>query len=127
MKGVAGIGQSKEVYEESDLALIDDISWQSSLASSAVAAAKDVRKAVRVACTASNAKGAASAAVFAVQNVCDNRGFSSIDAARAAQTRASIAQSHAIHVPVVEHEANSVKRHVELELANDVKCWNIHR
>jgi hypothetical protein len=97
------------------------------LANSAVAAAEDVRKAVRVSRTASNAKAAASAAAFAAQNVCETGDFASIDEARAAQTRASIAQSHAIHAAVVDHEAKSVKKRAALALANDVKCWNIHR
>jgi hypothetical protein len=92
-----------------------------------VTAAEDVRKAVRVSRTAANAKAAASAAAFAAQGVCEAGGFASIDEARAAQTRASISQSHAIHAAVVEHEAKSVKRRAALALANDVKCWNIHR
>lgn len=104
-----------------------DLSWQASLAASAVAAAEDVRKAVRVSKTASSAKAAASAAAFSAQTVCESGEFSSMDEARAAQTRASISQSHAIHAAVIEHEANSVKRRAALALAHDVKCWNIHR
>lgn len=127
LKGVSGIDQSNEVYEESDLALIDDVSWQASLANSAVSAAEDVRSAVRAAKTAENAKDAASAAAFAAQSVCDAGGFPSIDEARAAQTRASIAQSHAFHAAVVDHEAKAVKRRATLALAHDVKCWNVHR
>lgn len=50
-----------------------------------------------------------------------------MDEARAAQTRASIAQSHAIHAAVVEHEADSFRRRSTLALANDVKSWNSHR
>lgn len=50
-----------------------------------------------------------------------------MDEARAAQTRSSIAQSHAIHAAVVEHEANTAKRRAALALAHDVKCWNVHR
>jgi hypothetical protein len=63
---------------------------------------------------------------LAAQKACDAR-FSNIDEARAAQTRASIAQSHAIHAAVVEHEAKSAKRRATLALANDVKVWNVHR
>jgi hypothetical protein len=58
---------------------------------------------------------------------CDKGTFSNIDEARASQTRASIAQSHAIHAAVVEHEAKTVKRRATLALAHDVKCWNAHR
>jgi hypothetical protein len=104
-----------------------DISWQTSLASAAVAAAEDVRSAVRIHRTAANAKAAASSASMIAQNACANGDFNTMDEARAAQTRASIARSHAIHAAVVEHEAKTVKRRATLALANDVKCWNVHR
>jgi hypothetical protein len=104
-----------------------DISWQTALANSAVSAAEDVRSAVRAARTAENAKAAASAAAYAAQTICDAGGFPTIDEARGAQTRASIAQSHAFHAAVVEHEAKAVKRRATLALAHDVKCWNVHR
>jgi hypothetical protein len=103
------------------------VSWQTALASSAVSAAEDVRSTVRAARTAANAKAAASSAAFAAQTACESGKFNSIDEARAAQTRASIAQSHAIHSAVVEHEAKTVKRRATLALAHDVKCWNVHR
>jgi hypothetical protein len=115
------------VFEESDLGLIDDISWQTALAHSAVSAAEDVRAAVRAARTAASAKSAATSAAKVAQAACDKGKFANVDEARAAQTRASIAQSHAIHAAVVEHEAKTVKRRATLALAHDVKCWNIHR
>ena len=90
-------------------------------------AAEDVRAAIRVARTASNARAAASSAALTAQTACERDEFANIDEARAAQTRASIAQSHAIHAAVVEHEANTVKRRATLALANDVETWNIHR
>jgi len=126
LKGASGLCQSREIAEESDLELIDDVSWQSALASSAVSAAEDVRSTVRAARTAANAKAAADAAAFTAHSACDGN-FASIDEARAAQTRASIARSHAIHAAVVEHEANTAKRRAALALAHDVKCWNVHR
>jgi len=86
-----------------------------------------VRSTVRAARTAANAKAAADSAAFAAQNACDAGNFQNIDEARAAQTRSSIAQSHAIHAAVVEHEANTAKRRAALALAHDVKCWNVHR
>jgi hypothetical protein len=92
-----------------------------------VVAAEDVRSAVRVSRTAANAKAAASSASFTAQTNCETGDFATIDEARAAQTRASIAQSHAIHAAVVEHEAKTVKRRATLALAHDVKCWNVHR
>lgn len=104
-----------------------DLSWQTALATSAVAAAEDVRAAIRVARTASNARAAASSAALTAQTACERGEFANIDEARAAQTRASIAQSHAIHSAVVEHEAKTVKRRATLALANDVEAWNIHR
>lgn len=86
-----------------------------------------MRSTVRAARTAASAKTAASAAAMAAQRACENGKFSSVDEARAAQTRASIAQSHAIHAAVVEYEANTAKRRAALALAHDVKCWNAHR
>ncbi|KAL3923390.1 MAG: hypothetical protein SGILL_001683 [Bacillariaceae sp.] len=127
LKGVSGIEQSREVFEESDLALVDDISWQTALAHSAVSAAEDVRSTVRAARTATNARTAAASAAEDAQAACEKGKFANIDEARAAQTRASISQSHAIHAAVVEHEAKTVKRRATLALAHDVKCWNIHR
>jgi hypothetical protein len=85
-----------------------------------------VRSTVRAARTAANAKAAADSAAFVAQSACEGA-FGSIDEARAAQTRSSIAQSHAIHAAVVEHEANTAKRRAALALAHDVKCWNVHR
>eukprot|EP00531_Pseudo-nitzschia_arenysensis_P017415 CAMPEP_0116136040 /NCGR_PEP_ID=MMETSP0329-20121206/11509_1 /TAXON_ID=697910 /ORGANISM="Pseudo-nitzschia arenysensis, Strain B593" /LENGTH=1106 /DNA_ID=CAMNT_0003630875 /DNA_START=496 /DNA_END=3816 /DNA_ORIENTATION=- len=127
LKGVSNMEQSREVFEESDLTLIDDISWQTALAHSAVSAAEDVRSTVRAARTAGNAKLAAVNAAHMAQEVCEKGKFASINEARAAQTRSSIAQSHAIHAAVVEHEAKTVKRRATLALAHDVKCWNVHR
>jgi hypothetical protein len=109
------------------LSWILDISWQTALAHSAVSAAEDVRSTVRAARTAGNAKFAASSAFNIAQSVCDKGKFGNIEEARAAQTRASIAQSHAIHAAVVEHESKTVKRRATLALAHDVKCWNVHR
>jgi hypothetical protein len=97
------------------------------LAHSAVSAAEDVRLTVRAARTAGNAKFAASSAFNIAQSVCDKGKFANIGEARAAQTRASISQSHAIHAAVVEHESKTVKRRATLALAHDVKCWNVHR
>lgn len=126
MKGLDGIEHSKEVYEESNLALVDDLSWQTSLANAAVEAAESVRCAVRISRTAANARASASSAAMSAEHACA-REFTSMDEARAAQTRASIAKSHALRAAVVEHEAKTVKRRATLALANDVKCWNIHR
>jgi hypothetical protein len=92
-----------------------------------VAAAEDVRSSVRASRVASNAKAAASSAAMAAETACESGNFATMDEARAAQTRASIAQSHAIHAAVVEHEAKTVKRRATLALANDVKVWNVHR
>jgi len=97
------------------------------LAHSAVSAAEDVRSTVRAARTACNAKFAAVRAAHMAKSVCEKGKFANINEARAAQTRASIAQSHAIHAAVVEHEAKTVKRRATLALAHDVKCWNAHR
>ena len=127
LKGVGGISQSREIYEESDLVIVDDLSWQASLAHSAVSAAEDVRSAIRASKTAANAKAAADSAAMSAQSACSNGDFATMDEARAAQTRSSIAQSHAIHAAVVDHEAKAVKRRATLALAHDVKSWNLHR
>uniref|UniRef100_A0A7S2XRL3 PX domain-containing protein n=1 Tax=Attheya septentrionalis TaxID=420275 RepID=A0A7S2XRL3_9STRA len=127
LNGVTALDRAREVTQESDSNLIDDVSWQASLSTSAVAAAEEVRSAVRASRVAGNAKTAAEAAATTAQKVCDNGKFSSVNEARAAQTRASISQSHAFHAAVVEHEAMAAKRRAALALAHDVKCWNVHR
>jgi len=127
LRGVGGLSQSRELYGESDLVLVDDMSWQTSLAHSAVGAAEDVRSAIRASRTAANAKAAANSAAMTAENACAAGNFSTMEEARAAQTRSSIAQSHAIHAAVVDHEAKAVKRRATLALAHDVKCWNLHR
>ena len=102
------------------------LSWQSSLAMSAVSAAETVRSAVRAARTALSAKTAAESAALAAQKYCASS-FPSPEEARAAQTRVSISHSHAIHAAVVEHEAFGAKRRAAMALAHDVNCWNEHR
>lgn len=92
-----------------------------------MAAAEDVRQAVRASRTATSAKAAASSAAYAAQSVCDNDNFANIAEAREAQTRFSTAQSQALHAAVVEHEAHAVKQRATLALAQDVQCWNVHR
>lgn len=82
---------------------------------------------MRAARTATSAKTTANTAAITAQKAVEEGKFSVIDEARAAQTRASIAQSHAIHATVVEHEAKTAKRRATLALAHDVKCWNKHR
>jgi hypothetical protein len=106
---------------------LQGLSWQTALAASAVSAAEEVREAVRAARVASNAKGAAEAASFQAQAICASSTFTSIEEAKAAQTRMSMAQGHAIHATVVDHETKTVKRRATLALAHDVKCWNMHR
>lgn len=127
LRGIGGMSQSREIYEESDLILVDDLSWQASLARSAVGAAEDVRSVIRASRTAANAKAAANSAAMSAEQACNSGDFSTMEEARAAQTRSSIAQSHAIHAAVVDHEAKAVKRRATLALAHDVKCWNVHR
>uniref|UniRef100_A0A6U6J1P3 PX domain-containing protein n=1 Tax=Odontella aurita TaxID=265563 RepID=A0A6U6J1P3_9STRA len=127
LDGVSTLERGIESSENSLLASNDDLSWQASLASAAVSAAEDVRCAVRAARTATGAKVAAEAAAETAQRICRENDFSTVNEARAAQTRASIAQSHAIHATVIEHEAFAAKRRAAMALAHDVKCWNVHR
>lgn len=143
MKGFSGIEQSSDICEESvsnfseggwllivfqrTLHYPAELAWQTSLAEAAVSAAEDVRATVRAARTAANARAAASAASLSAEIACEKNKFSHFDEMRSLQTRSSIAQSHAIHAAVVEHEANTVKRRSTMALAHDVKTWNMHR
>ena len=97
------------------------------MSTSAVSAAETVRSAVRAARTALSAKTAAESAALAAQKHCTTSSFSTPDEARAAQTKASISHSHAIHAAVIEHEAFGAKRRAAMALAHDVNCWNEHR
>jgi len=127
LDGVSTLEIGNGVSESSYASLKDDLSWQSALASSAVSAAEDVRSAVRACRTAARAKLAAEAASGSAQKACETSRFATPEDARAAQTKASIAKSHAIHSAVIEHEALVAKRRATMALAHDVKCWNVHR
>lgn len=127
LDGVSSLETGIGVSEDSYASLKDDLSWQSALASSAVSAAEDVRSAVRACRTAARAKLAAEAASDSAQKVCETGRFATPEDARAAQTKASIAKSHAVHSAVIEHEALVAKRRATMALAHDVKCWNVHR
>ena len=127
LDGVSTLETGIGVSEDSYASLKDDLSWQSALASSAVSAAEDVRSAVRACRTAARAKLAAEAASDSAQKVCETGRFATPEDARAAQTKASIAKSHAVHSAVIEHEALVAKRRATMALAHDVKCWNVHR
>lgn len=107
---------------------LPDLFWQSSLATSAVAAVNEVRDAVKAAHTASRAKSAAFIAAEKAKKAyeaCDHT--SSQEKIQHTQSQASAAQSHAIHATVVEYEANIAKKRSAVSLAQDVKSWNIHR
>lgn len=108
--------------------LNEDLSWHAALASSAVTAAEEVRSAVQASRTAAGAKIAAdSALATATKHASDLSKSSTPEETRTARARHSIAQSHAIHAAVIEHEAHSAKRRAAMALAHDVKCWNVHR
>jgi len=127
LNGVSVLEGGNDLSEQSYASLKNDLSWQTSLASSAVTAAEDVRSAVRASKTAARAKLAAEAASKSAQKACETGVFATPDEGRAAQTKASIAHSHAIHSAVIEHEALAAKRRAAMALAHDVKCWNVHR
>ena len=119
---------SHHFVDVSSLAVIPDLSWQSSLATSAGGAVLEVRDAVRASRTASRAKAAAYIAADRAKKAyesCDHS--SSMDTVRHAQLEASTAQSHAIHATVVEYEANLAKKRCAVSLSQDVRSWNIHR
>ncbi len=105
-----------------------DLSWQSSLATSAVTAAAEVRGALKASHTASRAKNAAFAAAERAKESyesCDSS--SSKEDIQGAQKNAFVTQSHAIHATVVEYEASLSLKRASVSLAHDVKCWNVHR
>lgn len=105
-----------------------DLSWQSSLATSAVTAAAEVRGALKASHTASRAKNAAFAAAERAKESyesCDSS--SSKEEIQATQKNAFVTQSHAIHATVVEYEASLSLKRASVSLAHDVKCWNVHR
>jgi len=128
VEGVAALETFSADIEESNSSMTDDLLWQSSLATSAVAAVTEVRDAVRASHTASRAKSAAFAAAEKAKKAyesCNNS--SSKEKIQHTQAEASTAQSHAIYATVVEYEANIAKKRSAVSLAQDVKSWNIHR
>jgi hypothetical protein len=127
LDGVESLENAYEISSKSSERFVSDFSWNSSLASSAVAAADEVRDAVKASLTASRAKHMADAAAKKASHFSNTTSFSSIDEAKAARTRASNLQSQAIHAAVIEHEAMTAKRRAAVALARDVKCWNVHR
>ena len=105
-----------------------DLSWQSSLASSAVSSTAEVRDALKASRTATRAKTAAFAAAEKAKSAyesCDNS--SSKEELQSSQANAFATQSQAIHATVVEYEANLSLKRASVSLAHDVKCWNVHR
>jgi hypothetical protein len=128
VNGVAALELLNSSVEESNRMMTDDLLWQSSLSTSAVAAVSEVRDAVRASHTASRAKSAAFIAAEKAKKAyesCDHS--SSKEKIQHTQSEASNAQSHAIHATVVEYEANIAKKRSAISLAQDVKSWNIHR
>ncbi|KAL7536321.1 hypothetical protein ACHAXR_007082 [Thalassiosira sp. AJA248-18] len=126
--GVAELEAFSSATEDNNKAMADDFLWQSSLATSAVAAVTEVRDAVRASHTASRAKSAAFMAAEKAKKAyesCDHS--SSKENIQHTQSEASNAQSHAIHATVVEYEANIAKKRSAVSLAQDVKSWNLHR
>mmetsp|Transcript_10785 Transcript_10785/g.12489 ORF Transcript_10785/g.12489 Transcript_10785/m.12489 type:complete len:1540 (-) Transcript_10785:2-4621(-) len=127
LSGVAALEKTRDISHDSTKSFVIDMSWHASLASSAVAAADEVREAVKASKTAARAKIVAETAAMNADQYCNTTSFSTIDEARNAQMRASKLRSQAIHATVVEYEAFTAKRQAAVALARDVKCWNIHR
>ena len=119
---------SHHIDDVSSVHFITDLSWQSSLATSAVGAVLEVRDAVRASHTASRAKSAAYTAAEKAKKAyesCDHS--SSMEKVKSAQVEAFTTQSHAIHATVVEYEANLAKKRSAVSFSQDVKSWNVHR
>ncbi|KAK1745010.1 CCAAT/enhancer-binding protein zeta [Skeletonema marinoi] len=105
-----------------------DLSWQSSLAASAVSSTAEVRDALKASRTSTRAKTAAFAAAEKAKGAyesCDSS--SSKEEVQSSLKTAFVTQSHAIHATVVEYEANLSLKRASVSLAHDVKCWNVHR
>jgi len=127
LDAVASIDDSASSENSSNLAMVDALSWQVSLSSSAVSAAEDVRGAVRAARTANSAKAAAELAAVNAQKAFETGEFSDVSEAKAAQVRSEMSNSHAIHAAVISHEAFVAKRRATMALAHDVRYWNSYR
>jgi hypothetical protein len=105
--------------------LITDVSWQASLASSAVTAANEVRCTFQASQTAASAKEAADLAYKRATESLDT--INETEDSEAAQARVAILKQQAIHSAIVEYEALSAKHKSSTALAHDVRTWNNHR
>mmetsp|Transcript_17262 Transcript_17262/g.26502 ORF Transcript_17262/g.26502 Transcript_17262/m.26502 type:complete len:1249 (+) Transcript_17262:114-3860(+) len=126
--GVAEISTANGNSETSCKNLSNDLSWQSSLAASAVSSTAEVRDALKASRTSTRAKTAAFAAAEKAKGAyesCDSS--SSKEEVQSSLKTAFATQSHAIHATVVEYEANLSLKRASVSLAHDVKCWNVHR
>jgi len=128
VKGVEELEKFNSSIEKGNKKLSDDLAWQSSLATSALNAAIEVRGAVKSSRTASRAKTAALSAAKKAQEICITLDRSTpSEEIQLAQANASKTQSQAIHAAVVEYEANIAKKRAAVSLAHDIQCWNLHR
>jgi hypothetical protein len=125
--GVDSLQKAFDIGNKNGMTFSSDLSWHASLASSALSAADDVQTAVDAADTATRAKLAANSAAREAHQTYTSVEFGTKEDADIAQKRLSDLQSHAVNAAVIEHEALSAKRHAAVALANDVKCWNVHR
>jgi len=128
---VSGVAEIRTADFKSDISckdLSNDLSWQSSLAASAVSSTAEVRDALKASRTATRAKTAAFAAAAKTKSAYEScNSSSSKEELQASQANAFAAQSQAMHATVVEYEANLSLKRASVSLAHDVKCWNVHR
>lgn len=105
--------------------MMTDISWQASLASSAVTAANEVRCTVHASQTAACAKEAADSAYKRAAEYLDT--IIETDESEVVQAKVATLKQQAIHSAIVEYETLSAKHNSSTALAHDVRTWNVHR
>lgn len=127
---LAGVAELECVSEVSGHGISNfscDLSWNTSLAHSAVSAVEELCDSVNVSRTAARAKRTAEKAAKTLQNRFNSDIYSSKEEEDIAKKHVSELQNHIIYSTVLEHEAMVAKGRVAKALANDVKYWNVHR
>jgi len=102
-----------------------DVSWQVSLASSAITAANEVRCTFQASQTAISAKEAADLAYQLAVHSLDTK--TENEDSEVVQAKICSLKQQVMHSAIIEYEALSAKNYSSAALAHDVRTWNIHR
>lgn len=125
LDGVSSLEESRKVGCGGFSSFFEDMIWLASLASSAYNSSKDVCRSILAAKTASRAKYTAH---LAVKNaIAEEETLDKGAEASASYEKVQKCKLQELHAAVIDHEANSAKRHSVVSLANDVKYWNVRR